>query len=197
MHKALRITMLTLAALTLAVTANADQITDQVQSGIKLYEDGKISQAINEIDFALGQMRQKQAEAIAAILPEKVEGWVAKKAKSSGNQAVLGAGSIASRSYNQDGGNGKVKIEILRLGQGMGAMFNPMMLQRMGGGKPVLIGGMKGTLMEKGENEADLVLTIAAEHILKIEVKRTEDPDEVADDFANTLDLAKLKELLR
>ncbi len=197
MNKAAKIIMLAVSAMILAATANADQITDQVNAGIKLYEEGKISKAINEIDFALGQMRQKQAEAIAALIPEKVEGWTAKKVKTSGNQSIMGAGTIASRSYKQDGGKGKVQIEIMRLGQGMGMMFNPMMLQRMGGGKPVLIGGMKGTIIEKGETEAQLVLTPANEHILKIEVLQTEDPGDVAEEFAGAMDLAKIVELLQ
>ena len=197
MYKAAKIILLTVAALTLAMSANADQITDQVNAGIKLYEEGKISKAINEIDFALGQMRQKQAEAIAALLPEKVEGWVAKKAKTGGGQSIMGSGTIASRSYKQDGGKGKVNIEIMRLGQGMSMMLNPMMLQRMGGGKPVLVGGVKGTMIEKGESEAQLVLNPAAEHVLKIEVSRTEDPGDVAEEFAGAMDMAKIIELLQ
>lgn len=197
MLKAAKTTLLVIAIAALAVPAMADQITDQIDKGVKLYEEGKISQAINEIDFALGQLRQKQAEAIAALLPEKVGAWVGKKVKTSGGQNILGSGSVAKRVYTQEGSGGKVKVDILRLGQGMNAMFNPMMLQRMGGGKPMLIDGMKGTLMEKSETAAELILTPATEHILKIEVQRTDEPGDVAEEFAEAIDTAKLKELLQ
>ena len=43
-----------------AGAALADEISDQLKQGMKFYEEGKVSQAIGEVEFALAQMKQKK-----------------------------------------------------------------------------------------------------------------------------------------
>lgn len=179
-----------------ANAAPADEITDQVKQGLEQYEKGNLGQAVTEIDFALGQIRQKHSELVAAMLPEAPEGWKADKAKAN-SQEIMGTGAMASRAYGQDGGKGRVKVEVLKLGQGLGAMFNPMMMQKMGGGKPVLINGMKGSMAIKGDNAAEATLTLGPEHILKVDVSRVDDPESVAKRFVTLLDLKKLQQVIQ
>lgn len=44
--------------------ALADEISDQLKQGITFYEEGNVSQAIGEVEFALAQMKQKKAESL-------------------------------------------------------------------------------------------------------------------------------------
>ncbi|ADK85103.1 hypothetical protein Deba_1736 [Desulfarculus baarsii DSM 2075] len=185
-----------LACLSGAAAATADEIGDQIKRGLEQYENGNIGQALTELDFALSQMRQKQSEAVAAILPEAPDGWKAEKAKASA-QEFMGAGAMATRVYRQTGGKAKASIEIVKLGQGLGAMLNPMMLQKVGGGKPVLVGGMKGALAAKGETGAELTISISAEHILKISVTNSDDAEATAQDFAKAIDVKALQKAIQ
>ena len=59
--------LLAMTALILAgtLTAAADQIEDQINKALKLYQDGKVSQALSELDFAAAQLRQMKAESLA------------------------------------------------------------------------------------------------------------------------------------
>ena len=42
-------------------TVLADDVSDQVDEAMKLYKEGKYSQAANELEFAVQQIREKQA----------------------------------------------------------------------------------------------------------------------------------------
>ena len=113
MPKKLLIFCLCAALMVLPGAALADDITDMIKRGLKLYEEGNLSQAMEELNFALAQMRQKKADSLTEIFPDAPSGWKAEKAVSeSAGAGLLGGGISASRKYKQDGGKGKAKVEI-------------------------------------------------------------------------------------
>jgi len=190
--------LLALLSLAVALPVAADEISGQLEKGLKLYEDGKLSQAIGEIEFALAQLKQKKAEALGKIFPEAPSGWTAHKPKSSSAGAgMLGGGISASRRY-QDDGKGRVKIEVIAdspLIQSLAMMLsNPMFLTSGKGGKLVRLQGHKAVLKEQ-EQRAELQALIDNKVLVRVTARRVEDPGQVAQDFAAKMDLAKLKEL--
>jgi len=189
-----------LALLSLAATlpAAADEISSQLEKGLKYYQEGKFSQAIGEIEFALAQLRQKKAEALGNIFPEPPSGWIGEKSKSSSAGAgVLGGGISASRQY-QDSGKGRVKIEVLTdspLIQSLAMMLsNPMFLTSSKAGRLVRLQGHKAVLKEK-DQRAELQALIDNKVLVRITARRVKDAGQVAQQFADKMDLAKLKEL--
>ncbi len=190
--------LLVLLSLAVALPAAADEISSQLEKGLKLYEQGKIGQAVIEIEFALSQLKQKKAEALGKIFPEPPSGWTAQKPKSSSAGAgLLGGGISASRRY-QDGGKGRVKIEVITdspLIQSLAIMLsNPMFLQSGKAGRLVRLQGHKAVLKEQ-EERAELQALLEGKVLLRITARRVKDPGQVAQDFAAKMDLAKLKEL--
>ncbi|MCF8031453.1 MAG: hypothetical protein K9K66_17785 [Desulfarculaceae bacterium] len=187
-----------LMVLSLTLPAMADEISGQLEKGLKLYNDGKLSQAIGEIEFALAQLKQKKAEALSKIFPEAPSGWTAEKAKgSSAGGAMLGGGISASQRY-RDGGKGRVKVEVVTdspLIQSLAMMLsNPMFLQSGNAGKLVRFQGHKAVLKDQGER-AELQSLIDNKVLVRVSARRVKDAAAVVQQFAGKMDLNKLKDL--
>jgi hypothetical protein len=190
------------ALMVLPGTALADDITDMIKRGLKLYEEGNLSQSMEELNFALAQMRQKKADSLTEIFPDAPSGWKAEKAVSeSAGAGLLGGGISASRSYKKDGGKGKAKVEIMTdspLIQSMAMMLsNPMFLQGGKNGKLIRLKGQKAILKDNGKGRADIQMLIDNKILVKAEARRTDDAADVVKELAKNLDLDKLKELTK
>jgi len=190
--------LLLLLSLAVALPAAADQIGGQLEKGLKLYQEGKLSQAISEIEFALAQLKQKKAEALSRIFPEPLPGWTAEKAQgSSAGGAMLGGGITASRRY-ADQGKGRVKVEVVTdspLIQSLAMMLsNPMFLQSGKAGKLVLFQGHKAVLKDKGQR-AELQCLLEGKVLLRVSAWRVKGAASVVQQFAAKMDLGKLKDL--
>lgn len=195
-----KILILTLAlGLLMAPTVWADEITDQVQRGVKLYEDGKITEAIGEIEFALAQMRSQKGDALTKVFPEAPEGWKAKEPEvQSAGASLLGGGITATRDYVQKDGRGRMSIQIFTdspLIQTMAMMINNPMMTGGKNSKPVRINGQKGVLQTKGKDRAELQLLVDGNILLKVDARKVENAAQMAQDMAKSVDLKKLRQL--
>jgi hypothetical protein len=191
--------LLSALALLAAPAAQADDITDQLERGLKLYKEGKYGEALGEIDFASAQIRQKKADTFAAAFPEPPAGWTGDKAETQAiAKALFGGGITASRSYKQD--KNRVKMEIITdspLLQSMAMVINnPMMMQGGSGMKPVRVGDEKGMLQMHG-NRAELQMIVDGKVLVKVEANAGDKSEDTAKEFAGRLDLKKLKDLAR
>ncbi|MBU1274557.1 MAG: hypothetical protein KJ720_04215 [Proteobacteria bacterium] len=187
-----------LLLLSLAGPALADEISDQLNQGMKFYKDGKISQAIGEIEFALAQLKQKKAEALGQIFPEPPSGWTAEKAEGqAAGGAMFGGGISASRNY-KNSSRGQVKIQVISdspLIQSVAMMLsNPMFLQGGKQGKLVRFQGHKALLKDQGDR-AEFQALIDNKVLVQLNARGVQNAAQVVQDFAGKLDLAKLKEL--
>ena len=127
-----------------ASLALADDVTDQIQEGLKAYEKGDLDTATIALDSASSMIREMQAGGLSNILPEPIDGWTAEDAETStAGAAMFGGGLQASRSYRKD--DEQVGISIIGnspMLQAMSMMFtNPAMLG--GDTKLVVIDGRK------------------------------------------------------
>lgn len=201
MPKKLLILCLCATMIILPGTALADDIGDMIKRGLKLYEEGKLSQSMEELNFALAQMRQKKAESLTAIFPEAPSGWKAEKAVTeSAGAGLMGGGISASRKYKEDGGKGSAKVEVMTdspLIQSMAMMLsNPMFLQGGKNGKLVRIKGQKGILKDSGKR-AELQMLIDNTILLKAEASRTDKAGDIVQELTKNLDLDKLRSLTK
>lgn len=189
------------ALMALPGTAMADEIGDMIKRGLKLYEEGNLSQSMEELNFALAQMRQKKADSLTSIFPDSPSGWKAEKAVSeSAGAGLMGGGISASRSYKQDGGSGRAKVEIMTdspLIQSMAMLLsNPMFLQGGKNGKLIRLKGQKAILKDSGKR-AELQMLVDNKILVKAEASRTDNAAEVAKALGEKLDMDKLKALTK
>lgn len=198
MQAFLRLMAILFLTLALALPAAADEISGQLEKGIKLYQDGKLSQAISEIDFALARLKQKKSDALAAAFPPAPPGWTldqAKRANSGG--AMMGGAVSATRRYH-DNGKGRVRLEALTdspLIPSLAMMLsNPMFLQLGKAGKLVHMQGNKAVLKDQGDR-AELQALIDNKILVRVNAWRVKNAAAVVQEFAGKMDLAKLKDL--
>jgi hypothetical protein len=180
--------------------ARADEITDQIERSIKLYKDGNVSEALNELEFASGLMRQKKAESLAEVLPEAPSGWKAEKTETQAmGKAFFGGGLSASRAYKQEKGKGRVTIEVVSdspLLQGVAMLLtNPMLVQSAQGSKLIRIGDEKAILQARGTESAEVQLVVDNKVLVKAEARGLPEPGETAKEFIAKVELKKLRQL--
>jgi hypothetical protein len=154
----------------LASTAVADEITDTLQSAITAYEDGDVTYAIEELDYAKQLLQEMQTGALAGFLPEAPEGWTAEEdTDASAGYAMMGGGTVTAKRYSNDAGE-EITLTIL-VDSPMIAMMGGM-IQNAGnmGMKTVRVGREKFL-----DNEGDLSALIEG----RILVQATGGPREV------------------
>ena len=127
-------------SLALASTfAHADDFSETLDNARQAYEEGDISGAKEELEYAtqlLGQMRSK---ALQSFLPEALDGWDRKDSKSqssNGGIAMLGGGTTAEAKYQN--GKDRVTVSIIAdspMVQGMGMVFSRMGMAGASGGE--------------------------------------------------------------
>ncbi len=167
-------------------TVLADEVSDQVNEAMKLYKEGKFSQAASELEFAVQQIREKQAENLKDIFPAPLQGWKADKPEvGTAGAMIFGGGITASIRYykssekssdkgmpssGMEEGEGEgdvteVRLEIITdspLLQGMLPLFSNPALAGSQGGKVIKIKGYRGIIKKQGDNGgAELSLVVA------------------------------------
>lgn len=169
-------------ALTLASPAFAaeDELLNQINDAIKLYNQGQFSQAATELDLAAQQMRMKQGDQLKNVFPEPLTGWKAELAEANtGGGAMMGGGVTSSKVYlkqnaskpEDSGSSGpEVRIELIKdspvISSLMMVISNPMYMGAQGG-KSVKIGSYRGMLQQDG-GESSVQLVIANKVLLSV-----------------------------
>lgn len=182
--------------------ALADEIEDQINQALQLYQDGKLSKALSELEFAAAQLRQKKAEALGEVFPKDVAGWKAQKVKTEAmGAAMFGVGVSAAQNYRQESGSGRVEIKIVTdspLLQSVAMMMNnPMFAQGGQGGRLIRVSGEKALLKEKADDRAELQTVLDGKVLLEVKVSRAAGAADLAKDFFGKIDLDKLRDLTR
>lgn len=108
------ICVLMLAASLGGLQARADEITDQIKEGLDFYNKGDFSEAVNALNFAVGQIQQKQTAGLKSVFPEPLSGWKAEESTGQyGAAPFLGGGVTASRRYYVENTDKEVDIEFV------------------------------------------------------------------------------------
>jgi len=155
---ALALTML------IACPVAADEIIEQIQQAIELYQAGDFAGAAGELEFAAAQIRQLRAGELSGALPEPLTGWSAEDAEIAAmGAAMFGGGTSASRSYSQD--SASVEVQILTdspMLQSLAMMLNNPMILTSSGQKLVRVQGNKAALEWDGDSGAVNVVVLGS-----------------------------------
>ena len=112
--------------------ASADDIREQLELAIELYDEGDYAGTITELQFAIGEIQALLGGAFAETFPPPPEGWTAAEASQESAAAFMGGGTIVNRRYSETGGSGSMEAQLIidnPMIQGMAALFsNPAML---------------------------------------------------------------------
>lgn len=159
-------TALCLAALLAAVLtplAAADDILDEIEEAVRLYEDGDHAGAAAGLEYAALQIRQLQAGRIADALPEPLPGWEAEDVETSAVAGSMMGGAVsAERRYERNGA--AVDVQILgdapMLQAAIMMLKNPMMLSASGR-KLIRVAGRKASLeYDAGDERGEIQLVV-------------------------------------
>ncbi len=191
--------MVIIAALFIAAPASADEIVEQLEAAIELYKEGNITEALEELDFATAQLRQKKGENMGDLFPEALPGWKAEEFESQAvGRAAFGGGITASRRYTKDGG-GEAEIEVMSdspMIQTMGMLLNnPALAGADKDTKLIRINRQKALLKTEQKDRAEVSFIVEGKVMVQVMVNGLDDAAEVAQAYAKKIDLKKLKEL--
>ncbi|WP_299310341.1 hypothetical protein [uncultured Halomonas sp.] len=153
-----------------ALSAQADDVTEQIELGLELYQEQEYGAAITELEFAINDIRKLMSGRIADTFPEPPEGWSAGEVASSGGgggaAAMFGAGGTTlEREYRQDEGSGRLKAQLMidnPMIQAMSALFNnPAMVAAQPNMERIRIGRESALLKwepERGNAEVSFLM---------------------------------------
>ena len=174
----------------------ADKLTDQINAGLKAYEDKDYKMAVEELKYATIKLQKLEHEENKKLLPEALKGWTKQKVKNRDNQvamAMLGGGTTIKSSYKKD--KEKIDIEV---------MANSPMLAMVGMmiNNPAMIAGddsmeafrykrIKG-VKKVHRKTTEITLLLAGQIMLKITGKNVKD-DAVLEQYLDAMDMKKLK----
>ncbi len=186
--------------LLLAVPAapRADEITDQLESAKKLYEEGDLAGAVGELEFVLQALRGRVGEALRATFPAPPEGWTVEEGEKGGAIPFLG-GTTVSRTYRQVNGPGKIEAQLSTGGgmlQGLAQMFaNPQMLAMQPNAKRVRIQRETATTtFDPKTKEAQLVLDLGGKATILLQGSGLSGPEPLVE-LANRWDFKQARAL--
>lgn len=142
-----------LAVSLVALPAWGDEFTDTLDSARQAYEEGDISGARADLDYAGKLLMAMKSDSLAKFLPEAPVGWIKEAADSdeaSGFMGMLGGGTTAAATYRK--GEEDFTITLVAdspMVSGIGAMITGM-AGMAGSGKPMRIQRTEFTSTDDG-----------------------------------------------
>ncbi|AVU11172.1 hypothetical protein BV504_16100 [Halomonas sp. 'Soap Lake  len=190
--------------LPVAQSVLADDVVEQIELGLELYQEQEYGAAITELEFAIEDMRKMMSGLIAQTFPEAPDGWTAQEASSSSAgggsaAAMFGAGGTSlERVYHQDDGNGQLTASMMLdspLIQGMGALFsNPAMIAAQPDMERIRLGREAAVVKwEPERSRAEVTLLLDGRIMMQVKGENLDSQD-VAVDLMRNWDLAAVRE---
>ncbi|WP_404413301.1 hypothetical protein LG277_07275 [Vreelandella aquamarina] len=192
----------TALTLSMAQAALADEVIEQIELGLDLYQEEEFGAAITELEFAIEDMRKLMSGEIAQTFPEAPDGWTAEEAESGGSggaAGMLGAGgSSLERVYSEDEGEGQLTASMMMdspLIQSMGALFNnPAMIAAQPNMERVRMGREAAVVKwEPERSQAEVSLLLDGRIMMQVKGNNIASQD-VAVDLMRAWDLSAVRE---
>ncbi|MEL7979852.1 hypothetical protein AAG584_07390 [Vreelandella titanicae] len=170
--------MLLASALVLPVStvAVADEVVEQIELGLELYQEEDYGGALTELEFAISDIRKLQSNRLAETFPMPPEGWEAEDAESNGGgaAAMMGGGAMLERQYSESDGSGRLKASIMidnPMVQGMAALFNnPAMLTAQPNTERVRMGRESAIVKwEPNRSQAEVTMLLDGRILIQVE----------------------------
>jgi hypothetical protein len=195
--KTIKIALAGLCLLALPALGQADDIEEQIQRGVKAYQDGQHREAIQELQFAISQLQELLNKEYLTLLPAPPAGWEAEDSEAQTMPAaILGGGTSISRSYRR----GEERMEITMMADSpllasLSMMLsNPAMLAAGGNVRPYRYESYRG-IIEKQDNGAEISLLVANRVLVKLSGDNIEG-EKTLEGFLKAMDFRKIEETL-
>lgn len=169
----------------------ADDVSDQIELGLELYQEGSYGEAITELEFAITDIRKLMSGRIGGTFPDAPNGWTSTAVDPSGGSkggagllGAMGGGNTLERTYEQDDGDSTLEASVSidnPMIQGLAAMLsNPAMLASQPNTERIRIGRETGTLKWEAErNRAEASLMLDGRIMITIIGNQLSDPEPV------------------
>lgn len=184
-------------ALSIAFTAGADDITDQMDTARAEYDSGKLRKAMQTLQFAVASIQEKVNLDLLKLLPEPLKGWRADEpqAQSAGMAAMIAGTNLTRRYFRDDGA--EVEISIMADSPLMPMMTmmlsNPMMMQTNPDARIYSHNGQRGMIQhEEGSGSWEISLLVADKILIKVDGSRLPDRQSV-EAYLKAIDLDAAK----
>ncbi|RCV87704.1 hypothetical protein DU505_16320 [Billgrantia montanilacus] len=192
------------AALAMPFTASAlaDEVIEQIELGLELYQEEDYGAAITELEFAINDIRKLLSGRIAETFPDAPDGWTAGEAESAGGGGAAalmgGGGAMLQRNYREDEGEGRLEASLMidnPMVQGMAAMFNnPAMIAAQPNMERVRMGRESAIVKwEADRSRVEATLLLDGRILMQVKGQGIDSPD-AAVDLLKAWDLADVRE---
>ena len=170
-----------------------DPVIQTIEQAIEEYKQQNYSNAATNLDYASQLIRQKKGEALAAFLPEAMDGWEANEGTSQVTAASLfGGGLTAERDYTKK--DALINIVIVTdspLLQPMIMMFsNPIFAASAG--QFELINGYKG-IIKYHKSGGDISIVVNNRFLVTVKGRNVSREELMA--YAKSIDLKEIANL--
>ncbi len=178
-------------------TAAADEVLDSLEKAGKLYRQGSYSQAVSELQFAIGLIKDRQVDRYRVVLPGPPPGWTGEEPQVNRGTGLGLAGVTVSRVYQGPKGQ-SVTVEMVidsPLVSWLAMILeNPVF---MGNNRLVTINGEKGIEeWNKATGNGKLQVIIQKRMLVTISGSNLKSKD-VMYDFGKRIDFHKVRKMLQ
>lgn len=176
----------------------ADEIEDQIQAGLKAYQNKEYKVAVDELKFAMAQLEKLAQNDNKKLLPPALDGWTMKDDDSQTQAAMsmLGGGTTVGANYTR--GNESIHIQIIAnspMIAMVGMMINnPMMAAADENTKPYRYKRIKGIKKTEG-GDIEITLLLVGQIMIRLDGNNLKD-SAVLEQYLDKIDMSKLKEAL-
>jgi len=181
--------------------ARADEISDIIERGKKLYQEGKYSEASSELQYAVSQIQNLQAEELKKLFPEPLPGWTAQEpSASAAAMGLFGGGITANRTYKKEDTGESIEIQIITqsplLQTVMMLLANPAMLAGQPDTKLVRVKGEKAVekFSAKGK-KGELSLILEGNTLITVKGRKITDKN-VLHQYMEKIDFEVMKKTI-
>jgi hypothetical protein len=201
MRKAVVVLLVVVLGFVWVQGALADEISDTIERAKELYLEGKYSEASSELQFAVNQIQNLQAEQLKKLMPDPLPEWTAEEASASaGAMGLFGGGVSVSRNYKKEDTRESIEIQIITesplLQSVMMFLTNPMMLAGQPDTKLVRIKGEKA--IEKfsaQDKDGELSVVLEGKTLIAVKGRRITDK-EILHKYMEMIDFEAVKKAL-
>ncbi len=171
------------AALVTLGTAQADEVTDQLDAARQAYDKGDLRIATDALNFAVAKIKERETAGLLTLLPEPLAGWQADPAQSesAGFASMITGTNLGRRYFRPDGAEVNLSVTADSPLLPMLTMFlsSPFMMQADPATKPYAYKGQRGIMKHDPQsNEYEVTLMIG--NRILIQGKGTGLPDGTA-----------------
>jgi hypothetical protein len=186
--------------LTLATAAEADQVTEQIDAGLRAYEAGDARVAIQALQFAVAEIETQLSQKQLELLPQPLPGWSAEDAVAeTGGLAAMIAGTNLSRSYRNDESGAGIQMSITAdspLLSMMGMMMSaPMLMQAQPGSSPYTHAGFRGMMEKDDDGNLKITLMVGTRILLQMQGSGGATREDL-EAYLDAMDLSNLEKAL-